>query len=207
VIDTVAKAIQDVLAGYRARFPKLDGQSSPSVRTLLNLIVDGIPLCRYLEIGVYRGSTFVPALYRNEFEYAYAIDNWTQFEGRRSQFESALCNLTKRQRGRITIIEGDSWKVDLSQIHGVNVYFYDGAHTKEDHSLAFTYYDSVLANKFVAIVDDWNDVPVREGTREAFAELGYQIVKDWEFMSRGNGDAEGWWNGLYVAVINKEVKK
>jgi hypothetical protein len=115
--------------------------------------------------------------------------------------------LTEAQRSRIKIIEGDSWKVDRSLLRGVNVYFYDGAHTKEDHSLAFTYYDSVLANKFVAIVDDWNDVPVREGTREAFAELGYQIVKDWEFMSRGNGDAEGWWNGLYVAVINKEVKK
>jgi hypothetical protein len=206
MIDMVGWVIQDVLAGSRVMFPKLDGQSSPGVRTLLNFIVRDIPACRYLEVGVYRGSTFIPALWQNDFECAYAIDNWSQFGGKRNQFESALGNLTEAQRSRIKIIEGDCWKIDLSQLQGVNVYFYDGAHTSEDHRMAFTYYDRVLANDFVAIVDDWNDAPVREGTREAFAELGYQIVKDWELMSAGNGDVEGWWNGLYVAVINKTKK-
>lgn len=55
----------------------LVGMSSVKNRILLNELVKKGD--RYLEIGVYRGSTFVAALYKNKPAYAVAIDNFSEF--------------------------------------------------------------------------------------------------------------------------------
>jgi hypothetical protein len=55
----------------------LTGMSSTKNRILLNELVKKGD--RYLEIGVYRGSTFVAALYKNKPAYAVAIDNFSEF--------------------------------------------------------------------------------------------------------------------------------
>ena len=57
---------------------RLPGMSSKRNRHLLNNIVD-MPDVNYLEIGVHKGSTFISALYQNDINYAYAIDNWSEF--------------------------------------------------------------------------------------------------------------------------------
>jgi hypothetical protein len=58
----------------------LDGMSSPKVRMLLNNLCDR-PNTRYLEIGLWKGSTLVSALYNNakHIDLAIAIDNFSQF--------------------------------------------------------------------------------------------------------------------------------
>ncbi|KAH8069876.1 hypothetical protein JL720_11876 [Aureococcus anophagefferens] len=93
-------------------------------------------------------------------------------------------------------------------------YLYDGDHEYDDQFRAFTHFDEALEDVFVALVDDWNHEPVRLGTRDAFARLGYDVVYG-EVL--GGGRANGasinehsvlklpnpWWNGLYVAVVRK----
>jgi Methyltransferase domain len=55
----------------------LTGMSSTKNRILMNELVKKGD--RYLEIGVYRGSTFVAAMYKNKPDYAVAIDNFSEF--------------------------------------------------------------------------------------------------------------------------------
>ena len=85
----------------------------------------------------------------------------------------------------------------------VNVYFYDGGHTATTQEKAFTYFNPILDDLFIAVVDDWNWDCVVEGTFMAFDKLRYEVLFDIALPANGNGDLENWWNGLYVAVIRK----
>jgi hypothetical protein len=68
---------------------------------------------------------------------------------------------------------------------------------------AFTQFDRVLTDPFIAIVDDWNWKRVRTGTRRAFADLRYDVLAMWNLNSPGNCAVSGWWNGLFLAVISR----
>ena len=85
----------------------------------------------------------------------------------------------------------------------INIYFYDGGHSQEQQKLAFTYYNSIFEDTFIAIVDDYNCDKVQKGTQEAFQELGYTILFEEYLPALYNGDKDNWWNGIYVAVISK----
>lgn len=94
----------------------------------------------------------------------------------------------------------------LKTKHGdtrINTYLYDGAHDSDSQYKAFADYDFILDQHFIAIVNDWNAKRVKSGTHKAFDKLGYKVKKDWHMPSRGNGDIDNWWNGLYVAVVQK----
>ncbi|KAH8051407.1 hypothetical protein JL721_11152 [Aureococcus anophagefferens] len=93
-------------------------------------------------------------------------------------------------------------------------YLYDGDHEYDDQFRAFTHFDEALEDVVVALVDDWNHEPVRLGTRDAFARLGYDVVYG-EVLGGGRTNGASinehsvlklpnpWWNGLYVAVVRK----
>lgn len=184
------------------------GMSSTKNRILLNELVKDNDI--YLEIGVYQGSTFVAALYQNNPQYVCAIDNFAQFDENgvnANRFASVVIKHLQQLKGRIGFINADCFNLNEQEKErvpkNVNVYLYDGAHEAIDQKLALTYYQEFLANEFIFIVDDWNYEPARVGTREAIAELGLTVHKEWELFSKFNGDTESWWNGFYVAVCEK----
>jgi hypothetical protein len=102
-------------------------------------------------------------------------------------------------------LEEDCFQVNKrSSFHKpINVYFYDGGHLEWEQKAAFTFYDSVFDDVFIAVVDDWNWKEVRNGTLAAFEELGYRILFSKEFYTKDNCDTSSWWNGMYIAVIEK----
>lgn len=178
---------------------RIVGASSPKVRRLLNNLCSKSNTC-YLEIGCWKGSTLISALYKNQssIDSAVAVDiapdvdllpNTTKFLPPNSfQFYSANC---------FTI---DPLSIIFSPI---NVYFYDGEHYFIDQERAFTHYNSVFDNLFIAVIDDWNWDMVKNGTYSAFDKLNYTILYENELPARFNGDQEQWWNGIYIAVIRK----
>ena len=184
----------------------LEGMSSRKIRILMNeLVKDGD---RYLEIGVYRGSTFVAANYKNKPEYVIAIDNFSQFDPSGTNFQIFNKVTTEREIKNWVLLNADSFNIPPNlEEHIVgknfNVYFYDGAHEKDDQFRALYYYYLTLADDFIFIVDDWNYEPARVGTRAAIEKLGLTVWKEWELFSKFNGDTESWWNGFYVAVCEK----
>ena len=57
----------------------LDGMSSPKVRHFLNNLCS-LPNATYLEVGCYRGSTWLASLFNNQdtMHFAYAVDDWAE---------------------------------------------------------------------------------------------------------------------------------
>jgi hypothetical protein len=186
----------------------IDGMSSSKVRHLLNNLCS-LPNTNYLEIGVWKGSTWISALYGNteSISSAVAIDNWAQFTGPKIDFlancETFLPNFP------YNFYSEDCFNIDVQSIFRapINVYFFDGDHSTLAQELAFTYYNSSLDDVFIAVVDDWNFSEVPLGTKTAFKKLGYKIVYDVILPAKFNRDFENWWNGLYVAVVSKKKSK
>ena len=183
---------------------ELEGMSSPKIRHLLNNLC-AMHGTHYLEIGCWKGSTFISSLFNNHktISSAVAIDNWSEFWGPKAEFHQNCTNFLANNS--YTFHESDCFLIDPKSVckNPVNVYFYDGGHTETDQELAFTHYNEVFDEVFVAVVDDWNHPPVPLGTRKAFEKLGYKILFETILPARCHPDKELWWNGLYVAVIRK----
>ncbi|MGD0664703.1 MAG: hypothetical protein ABSA17_03105 [Rhabdochlamydiaceae bacterium] len=184
---------------------KIQGFSSPMVRHFLNNVCS-MKNTTYLEIGCFKGSTFVSAGYGNKDSLLemVGIDNWSGFGGPREAFYK---NASLMEPGLSwNFFESDCFALDITEIisHPINVYFYDGSHSSEHQKAAFTYYNPIFDDVFIAIVDDWNWSQVRSGTLDAFQELNYEILYKQEFFTNKNGgDKDDWWNGLLIAVIKK----
>lgn len=183
---------------------EIAGMSSCKVRHFLNNICS-MEKTSYLEIGCWQGSTFVAAVCNNSeaLVSAVGIDNWSEFGGAKRGF----CINCERflPVNSYEFYEADSFKFDVKSLvsNPVNVYFYDGNHSVFSHELAFTYYNLILDDLFIAIIDDWNWEAVQKGTKSAFEKLGYHVLYERAMPARWNGDTENWWNGLYIAVIRK----
>lgn len=207
LIEHVKKSIENAYAGIsqlNGSILNVQGFSGYKIKHLLNNVCS-LPGARYLEIGVYRGSTFVAALYGNTSTLAdaIAIDNWAEFGNNKSIFTNTTSQYLPQDSFRF--YEQDSFKINLSQTFNepITIYFYDGHHSPESQAKAFTYFNSILADTFIAIIDDWSWVEVHSGTRKAFDELGYKIIFERALGYGIQNDRENWWNGTYIAVISK----
>jgi hypothetical protein len=178
----------------------IDGMSGAQTRYLLNHLCSG-PHVNYLEIGCWKGSTLISALYGNQAQ-ATAIDNWSQFDNQRSAFYSNIGQFIPN--ARLNIYEEDCFSMDKAIIPPkVNVYFYDGNHAEKYQELAFTYFDDVFDDVFIAVIDDWNWERVQRATRSVFKKLNYAILFEKSLLTDWNGNLGTWWNGIYIAVIKK----
>lgn len=207
LIEHVKKSISTAENGMSQLPPEIlaiDGMSSSKVRHFLNNVCS-LPQASYLEIGVWKGSTFISALYGNkQMKNAIAIDNWSEFGDPAEQF---MGNTKKwLSNSSFMFYDQDCFKINKKTIFNnkVNIYFYDGNHARESQKLAFTYFNDIFEDTFIAIVDDWNWPQVAAGTDDAFKNLKYKILFEAKLFSAGDADRQNWWNGLYVAVISKQ---
>lgn len=208
LVEHVKKSIENAEKG-NSKLSKevlnLSGMSSAKVRHFLNNLCSA-PNIRYLEIGCWKGSTLISALYGNygSIKDAVAIDNWSKFGGPKELF---LQNCKKFiPMFPLRFYEIDSFEVDTKAVFPlpINVYFYDGDHSALSQELALTYYNEILDDVFVVIIDDWNRKAVQSGTREAFKKLNYEILYKVALPSFRSNDQENWWNGIFVAVVRKQ---
>ncbi len=180
----------------------LDGMSSPKIRHFLNNICAQKNI-KYLEIGSWKGSTLCSALYNNYHIQATAIDNFSH------HCDSTIKPILEKNiktylsNNNLVVINEDCFKLDLSLLNKFNVYFYDGAHDKLSQEKAITYFYPVLEDKFILIVDDFNNDSVRAGTDSGIKKMNLNIIKEWRLSAKNNGDIEQWWNGLFVAIMSK----
>jgi hypothetical protein len=156
LIEHVKQSIQNAEEGKSKinskRILTMSGMSSQKVRHLLNNLCSFSQTC-YLEIGVWKGSTWISALYGNQDQIheAVAIDNWSQFNGPRRIFGKNV--LRYLGENRYVIKNEDSFTIDTTRLfsHPVTCYFYDGHHSEESQRQAFTYYNSIFDDVFIAI--------------------------------------------------------
>lgn len=172
--------------------------TSPRSRVFLNHICS-LPDARYFEIGSHKGASVVSALYKNPVQYAYCIDNYSEFGDHRKELHKNIRNYIPDSP--LTYIDADAFSLNPTSLPKFNIYFYDGGHSTEAQKLAFTHFNSSFDDLFIAIVDDWMWEQVRKGTFEAFLELEYEILYEKEVALRYKDDIP--WRFLYVALIRK----
>jgi hypothetical protein len=181
----------------------IEGYTGKKVKHFLNNLCS-LEESNYLEIGVFKGATLIAALYGNtqSLSSATAIDNWSEFGGPKKTFlENTNLYLP---RNSFWFFDNDCFTQDKSIFrHPINIYFYDGNHSFEAQYQAFAYFNNIFDNVFIAVVDDWAWENVQKGTRQAFADLNYKILFETEIFTFNNIDPLTWWNGLYVAVLEK----
>jgi methyltransferase family protein len=177
---------------FRAR-----GFTSTKVRHLLNNLgsLEGLD---YLEVGVHRGATFLATNYRNALQSAVAVDNWSEFgEDGAAKAEFLEHCGTLLRPGAWTVFEQDCFTVTPAQLPApVNFYLYDGEHSVESQRLALMHFQPMLDDAFIFVVDDYTWASARLGTQQAIVELGLKVRYARELI-------DGWWNGLYVSVLEK----
>jgi len=173
----------------------LHGMSTPKIRHLLNNLVS-MPGSRYLEVGLYKGATFISALYGNSPDYACGVDDgWKKTD--------LTDNTNKYIDTGFDIFWCDAFEAKPEG--GINIYLYDASHTKEAQINALDYYYDYLADEFIYMVDDFNLRHVRIGTWKVIKDLGLKILyQKWmggaEYSERVPKE---WWLGFYICILRK----
>lgn len=185
----------------------IPGMSAAKNRIFLNHLVS-YPKARYLEIGVYAGSTFCAAMHGNSPEYACAIDDFSQFDANEETFKE---NTKKFINSKFDFFNRDCFNLTATQkkklkSKRINMFNYDGPHSEQDHINAIREYYDCLDDVFIIIIDDWNEPAVRTGTYKGLAEKKIKVW--WQInleadTTDGTKDLKNWWNGVWVAVCQK----
>lgn len=186
----------------------LDGMTGKKTRHLYNNLLD-MPDARYLEIGTWKGSSFCSAIYQNNLKYAFANDNWSQYGGPKEEF---LVNLQKFKGSTpVTYIESDYKKLDIANFPKFNVYLFDGGHDFEDHVGSLHIPMNCLDDVFIFIVDDWNWLNVRAGTKLAIEQCDLLVLHCLEVMMTTDNSHTSheecnneYWNGVAIFLLQKK---
>lgn len=206
---------------------QINGMSSAKVRCLLNNLLN-IDNVKYLEIGMWRGSTLISALYGNNPKTVVGIDNFSEFvlPHPTSQEWLFLTDIQERRHpvhprdelfhnlqeflppeNKISILEGGCFNEELlkkcGELSPFNIYFYDGNHSYESQKRAMTEYVKFMDKTFIIIVDDWNASDASKGTLDGLAECGVKIIHKVEKFTNFNCDRETWWNGIGVLLCEQ----
>jgi hypothetical protein len=183
------------------------GISSPRVDKLLNEL--GKISTSYLEVGCLGGRTFSSVLSGNTLT-AYAVDNWK--EGVVSENNEHHITVTKEDfvsnilphkgENLIKVFNCDFINVNKTDISGVDLFLYDGDHSYESTKLAVEYFASTFADECILVFDDANWDGVVDGAIAGIEAAGLTVQYDKKLLNSIE-DKAMWWNGLFIALVNK----
>lgn len=186
----------------------IEGMSGTKTRHLYNNICS-LSDANYLEVGTWKGSSFISSLYRNSVN-AIAIDNWAEFNGPKQEF---IENVNRFIDYKYNFIEKDSFEItqdDIFDIYkSVDIYLYDGCHEYESHKKAITHFSKFLSKFSIIMIDDWRPdgvwEKVQRGTYDGLKESGLIVHHFVERITHQeiNGKSE-YWNGIGVFVCEKK---
>jgi beta-1,4-mannosyl-glycoprotein beta-1,4-N-acetylglucosaminyltransferase len=176
---------------------KVDGMTCSATKHLANNLAS-LYKCNYLEVGIYKGATFIAGLWKNNPNLYVGVDNWSEYGGM-DEFLEKLKNANKPT----VLFDQDSFSEGiLDHLNAkFDVYFYDGCHSREAQKLALTHYKKYMKEYFIYYCDDYcNSMDVVLGTMEGISEAGYEIIYDKILLPKSK---DSWRNGIYVALLKK----
>lgn len=160
----------------------------------------------YCEVGLYCGATFCSAINNNPSLTAIGYEDFSQdFSATniRGQLEA---NVEQFKAGAksVTVIDGDFFSEPLPVLP-VDAFYYDGAHDYSFQRQALIRIFDSLSDLSLIIVDDFSWSCVRDGTRDALAELKdkLRVEKEWIMVGTKPQDDPIFWNGLAIFVCEK----
>jgi hypothetical protein len=162
---------------------------------------------RYLEIGVWKGSSVCSAMCNNKATIV-CIDNWSELGGPKYEF---LVNFEKfKGKNKTTFIENDCYKINVSILPKFNIFLYDGLSDYDSHYKILCRYYICLDDIFIFIVTNWNWEFVRSATLESINNLNLKLLYKkeirltWDNTHTPLSEAiYTWWNGLFITILQK----
>lgn len=154
----------------------------------------------HLHVGLLAGNSFIAALYENQE----TLDAHIGVDWFKECPLSIFSNNCKSyiQLDNCKIMNSACFEVDKSSFKNpIDIYFYDADHSLKAHEMALTYYDEVLADVFVLVIDDFECPWIRGPTFKAFDKMNYQIL--YENVCPVNTEDN---RVVYLAVIKKSEK-
>lgn len=209
LINHVELSVRNANNGLSKLTPEilsLDGMSGSKTRHLYNNLCSLID-CNYLEIGTWKGVSFVSAIYGNQLN-SIVIDNWAEFNGPKDIF---ISNVNKYcPNAKINLIEKDCFQVSEDEIKSIydtiDIFLYDGAHDYESQKKAITHYKRLFSKYVIIIIDDFRSdthgwANVKKGTYDGIEESGLIIHHNIEIITHqeSSGPLE-YWNGFGLFV-------
>ena len=188
------------------------GFSGRKFRMFLNNLMKVVDNPRYLEIGLFHGASFVPAIYNNRVR-AVGVDNW-EVRGNRPEPFMENYNRFKHELADTEIVSQDFRKVDYEKVGPFNILFFDGPHRYEDQYDGINLPLPAMDDQFILIVDDWNWDRVRKATfdvlRDVNLKINYQIEVRTTFANDPAplvqaGRTSEWNNGIFIGLVTKIV--
>ena len=210
-LDSIDKAIKN-----ESKFNHdIEGLSSNTVRHFLNNICS-YDDTKYLEVGVYNGSTFCAAIQGNDVT-AYAADHWQdknikpvrddiEWTGQEGSIDTFIENVktTWTDNSNIAILNGDirvSTEENLDK--KVNTIFYDADHDGSVQKSCLKHILNYTEDEFILIVDDANFKDVVESAKEFASENKLDILYERIILTDELEDSNSWWNGIVIFVLKK----
>jgi hypothetical protein len=186
----------------------IDGLSGYKTRHFYNNVCN-LDNINYVEIGTWKGSSIISALYKNKVK-ATCIDNWSEMGGPVNEFKNNLSlYLNKNTDSELTIIEKDCFTLTNKDIiEPIDIFMYDGEHTYESHKKAISYFKDFFAKYVIILVDDWvfRDY-IRQGTYDGIniAELKIHYFKEIGLVNTNDFNTSGdtFWNGCGVFICER----
>jgi len=206
-IETAFANAENYISKINKDIIDMHGMTGTKTRHFYNNLLNSEDV-RYLEIGTWKGSSVCSAMFENTATVV-CIDNFSEDWGHPTFRDEFLKNFEKyKGSNNATFIEGNCFQIDKSLIPKINIYMYDGNHSAENHYKALEYYYNVLDETFIYIVDDWNWVNVRTGTKNAIRDLKLNILYEKEVLIPWNDELspKNWHNGMYVCVLKKNIQ-
>ena len=91
-----------------------------------------------------------------------------------------------------------------------NIYMCDGNHNSYNRLKCLLHYYSCLDETFIFIINHWNFDAVKMETKELIKKINLkvlyekEIIIDHKFKPPSSELQDTWWNGLYVAILQKQ---
>lgn len=216
-LNGIIEHVKDAILNSREKKSKLsdailnmEGMSGKKTRHLYNNIANlPVESGTYLEVGTWKGSSLISAMFKNEHIYCIAIDDFSQFSGTLRDLDLNIKKLTNGQDNHV-IVNKNCWDVELlPEDVKINIFMYDGAHKYEDQKRAITHFYKFFSKYVIILVDDWccDWVDVKRGTEDGIAEMNLKVHFKEEIGLTTPGvyhrDTEGYWNGCGIFVCEK----
>jgi len=204
--DSIEKAFNNI-SNISNDILTMEGMTGNKTRHLYNNICN-LNGSTYVEVGTWKGSSFISAMYKNENTYGISIDNWSEFGGPKGELinnvNTYLVNMN------VKLIDKDSWLINETDINKpIDIYLYDGAHTYEDQKKAITYYHKFFSKYVIIMVDDWTCdwVDVKKGTLDGISEMNLKVHYSHEIglvtTSSHHSGGDTFWNGCGIFVCER----
>ena len=210
-LDSIDKAVEE-----DSKFNhNIQGLTSDKVRHFLNNLCS-YEDTKYLEVGVYNGSTFCAAIQGNDIT-AYAADHWRDvdikpirddipWEDQEGSIETFIENVKSvwTDDSNIAILNGDIREATEENLdQKVNTIFYDADHELNSQKSCLNHILPYTENEFILVVDDANLDGVLASTKDFISENNITVLYERSILTGEIEDVNSWWNGVNIFVLKK----